>query len=153
MAIKATIGHVHLTVSNLQRSLSFYRDLLGFDVVSWYRDDAVFLSSGGYHHHIGLNTWAGKNAPRAPAGHTGLYHYAILFQSKKELAKVVKKLVAANYLMQGISDHGVSRSVYLQDPDGIGIELYYDLPKKDWPRKNGKLSIYTKPISLDKLLG
>jgi len=147
------IGHVHLTVGDLDRALKFYRDLLGFEITSWYGDSAVFLSAGGYHHHIGLNTWAGEGASPPPAGHTGLYHFAILFPSRKELAKVVKRLMDKKYPLEGASDHGVSEAVYLRDPDGNGVELYCDRLKEEWPRdKDGKLMMVTKSLNIQSLL-
>lgn len=147
------IGHVHLTVSDLERSLKFYRDLLGFEVTQWYGKSAVFLSAGGYHHHIGLNTWAGKGAAPPPHGHTGLYHFAILYPNRKELAKAVQRLMDSHYPLQGASDHGVSESIYLSDPDGIGVELYADRAKEAWPRdKEGDLEMKTLPLDLEDLL-
>src|SRR5882672_3890832 len=127
------IGHVHLTVADLERSLAFYRDLLGFEVTARYGDSAVFLSAGGYHHHIGLNTWAGKGVTPPPKGHSGLFHHAILYPSRKELAIVLKRLLDAKYPITGASDHGVSEAIYLDDPDQNGVELYWDRPKEDWP--------------------
>lgn len=147
------IGHIHLTVSDLKKSLTFYRDLLGFEVTTWYGDSAVFLSAGGYHHHIGLNTWAGKNATPPPPGHTGMYHFAILLPDRKELAKIFKKLWEVNYPIEGASDHGVSESIYLKDPDGNGVEIYSDKPKTEWPRnENGKLIMFTEALNLPDLL-
>lgn len=147
------IGHVHLTVADLDRSLAFYRDLLGFEVTQRYGDSAVFLSAGGYHHHIGLNTWAGKGAEPPPRGHSGLYHFAILYPSRKELANVLKRLAQTDYPITGASDHGVSEAIYLEDPDGIGVELYVDRPKKDWPVDNdGKLEMVTGRLDLEDLL-
>jgi len=147
------IGHVHLTVSDIDKSLKFYRDLLGFEVTQWYGSNAVFLSAGGYHHHIGLNTWAGKNAAPAPPGHTGLYHFAILYPSRKELARIVKRLFEVNYKLEGASDHGVSESIYLTDPDGNGVELYHDRPLEQWPiTKEGHLEMVTKQLDLLGLL-
>lgn len=147
------IGHIHLTVSDLEKSLTFYRDLLGFEVTTWYGDSAVFLSAGGYHHHIGLNTWAGKNATPPPPGHTGMYHFAILLPDRKELAKIFKKLWEVNYPIEGASDHGVSESIYLKDPDGNGVEIYSDKPKTEWPRnENGKLIMFTEALNLPDLL-
>ena len=128
------IGHIHLTVADLHRSLAFYRDLLGFTVTMWSGDSAVFLWAGGYHHHIGLNTWAGKGASPPPSGHTGLYHFAILYPNRLELAKVLKRLLDAPYPLQGTSDHGVSEAIYVADPDGNGVELYVDRPQETWPR-------------------
>jgi catechol 2,3-dioxygenase len=128
------IGHIHLTVADLHRSIAFYRDLLGFAVTMWFGDSAVFLSAGGYHHHIGLNTWASRGASPPPPGHTGLYHFAILYPNRHELAKVLKRLLDAHYPLQGTNDHGVSEAIYLADPDGNGVELYVDRPLETWPR-------------------
>lgn len=148
-----TIGHVHLTVSDLDRSLSFYRDILGFEVTAYYGESAVFLSAGGYHHHIGLNTWAGKGATPAPKGHTGMYHFAILLPSRKELAKTLRSLIEANYPIDGASDHGVSEAIYLSDPDGNGVELYTDRPKDEWKVSNdGKVEMITKALDIEGLL-
>ncbi len=150
---EVTVGHVHLTVSDLDRALAFYRDILGFEVTTRIGDSAVFLSAGGYHHHIGLNTWAGKGAKPAPAGHTGLYHVAFLYPSRKELAKVLRKLVDNKYHLDGAADHGVSEAIYLQDPDGNGVELYVDRPRKEWKVKNdGEVEMVTEPLDLNDLL-
>jgi catechol 2,3-dioxygenase len=147
------IGHVHLTVSDLDRSLAFYRDLLGFEITARYGNSAVFLSAGGYHHHIGLNTWAGKGATPPPQGHTGIYHHAILFPTRKELAVILKKLMEANYPITGTADHGVSEAIYLNDPDGIGVELYVDRPRSTWKVKNdGQIEMNTLPLDLENLL-
>ncbi len=147
------IGHVHLKVSDIDRALRFYRDLLGFEITSWYGDSAVFLSAGGYHHHVGLNTWESKGGKTPPAGHTGLYHFAILYPSRRELAKTVKRLLDAKYPLEGASDHGVSEAVYLRDPDENGIELYWDKPREEWPRdKDGKLVMTTKYLDIKKLV-
>jgi catechol 2,3-dioxygenase len=127
-----SIGHIHLTVSDLDRSLGFYRDLLGFQVVSRMNDSAVFLSAGGYHHHIAINTWAGKGATPPPSGHTGLFHYAILFPNRVELARTVKRLLDAQYPLEGMADHEVSEAIYLRNPDENGIELYVDRPRETW---------------------
>jgi catechol 2,3-dioxygenase len=136
------IGHIHLTVADLERSLAFYRDLLGFEVTMRRGDSAVFLSAGGYHHHLGLNTWAGKGATPPPPGHTGLYHFAILYPNRQELAKALKRLQEAHYPLQGTADHGVSEAIYLADPDGNGVELYVDRPSESWPRDDaGKLNM------------
>ena len=147
------IGHVHLKVSDLERSLKFYRDLLGFEVTQGYGDSAVFISAGGYHHHIGLNTWHSKGAGPAPVNAVGLYHTAIVYPTKKDLADIVKRLEAANYPLTGASDHGVSLAIYLNDPDGNGVELYWDRPKEEWPLKDGKLEMMTAAIDWDDLLG
>jgi catechol 2,3-dioxygenase len=147
------IGHIHLTVADLERSLAFYRDLLGFEVTMWYADSAVFLSAGGYHHHIGLNTWAGKGASPPPPGHTGLYHFAILYPNRKELARALKRLMEAHYPLQGTSDHGVSEAIYLADPDGNGVELYADRPPAAWPRTaQDQLKMGRRALDLDDLL-
>lgn len=147
------IGHVHLTVSDLERALGFYRDALGFEVTSRYGRDAVFLSAGGYHHHIGLNTWAGRGAPRPAPGSTGLYHFAILYPDRPALAAAVRRLLEHGVALEGASDHGVSEAVYLRDPDGNGVELYRDRPEPEWPRTpDGALAMQTKPLSLEHLL-
>jgi catechol 2,3-dioxygenase len=148
------IGHAHLTVGDLERSLKFYRDLLGFEVTTRIGDHAVFLSAGGYHHHIALNTWAGKGAKPAPAGHTGLYHFAILYPTRKELALAVKKLHDANYPLEGAADHGVSEAIYLRDPDNNGVELYVDRPREQWKKDHkGEILMVTEPLDLDSLMG
>ena len=147
------IGHVHLTVADLDRALSFYRDVLGFEVTARYGRDAVFLSAGGYHHHIGLNTWAGRGAPRPARGTTGLYHFAILYPDRAALARAVKGVVDAGVPLEGASDHGVSEAVYLRDPDGNGIELYRDRPPEQWPRDTaGGLMMTTNALDLEALL-
>jgi catechol 2,3-dioxygenase len=146
------IGHVHLTVSSLERALRFYRDALGFEVTQRYGSDAVFLSAGGYHHHIGLNTWAGEGASPPPRGRTGLYHLAILYPNRLELARAFKRLFDHGVPIEGASDHGVSEAIYLRDPDGNGVELYCDRPREDWPRVNGRLRMTTAPLDLDRLL-
>ena len=147
------IGHIHLTVSDLNRSLNFYSEMLGFEITQFYGNSAVFLSAGGYHHHIGLNTWAGENATPPPRGHTGLYHFAIHYPSRKELARIVKRLYELNFPIEGASDHGVSESVYLSDPDGNGVELYCDRDEDLWPRdQDGNLKMVTKHLDLLNLL-
>jgi catechol 2,3-dioxygenase len=147
------IGHIHLTVSDLERSLAFYRDLLGFEVTAYYGDSAVFLSAGGYHHHIALNKWAGKGATPPPRGHTGIFHHAILYPTRKELAAVVKRLMDADYPLTGAADHGVSEAIYLNDPDMIGVELYADRPRETWKVDNdGKVEMVTDPLDLADLL-
>ncbi len=147
------IGHIHLTVSDLDRSVKFYRDLLGFEITTTFGNSAVFLSAGGYHHHIALNTWQGKGATPPPPGHTGMYHFAILFPSRLELAKIVKRLYEINYPIEGASDHGVSESIYLTDPDGNGVELYSDRPLDQWPiDEDGHLQMTTKHLDILNLL-
>lgn len=147
------IGHVHLTVSDLDNSLKFYKDLLGFDIVTTYGDSAVFLSAGGYHHHIALNTWSGRGATPPPRGHTGLYHFAILYPTRKELALILNKIIEFGYPISGTADHGVSEAIYLNDPDGNGVELYVDRPKKEWKVKNdGELEMVTEELYIDNLL-
>lgn len=150
---KARIGHVHLTVSDLDRALAFYRDVLGFQVTTTYGRDAVFLSAGGYHHHIGLNTWAGRGAPRPESGTTGLYHFAILYPDRAALAAAVRRVLERGVSLEGASDHGASEAVYLRDPDGNGVELYRDRPEAEWPRDaDGGLVMHTRPLDLDALL-
>ena len=147
------IGHVHLTVADLDRALAFYRDVLGFEVTTRYGRNAVFLSAGGYHHHIGLNTWAGRNAPRPAPGTTGLYHFAILYPDRPALAGAVRLVLAAGVPLEGAADHGVSEAIYLRDPDGNGVELYRDRPEREWPRgADGKLIMHTQPLDIDSLL-
>ncbi len=146
------IGHVHLKVANIERALKFYRDLLGFEVTQHYGDSAVFLSAGGYHHHIGLNTWYSKDAQPAPVSAAGLFHTAILFATRRELAFAVKKIVDENYPLTGASDHGVSQAIYLSDPDNNGVELYWDRPKNEWPLdEKGNLQMITEFLDLDDL--
>ncbi len=150
---RTRIGHVHLTVSNLDRSLAFYRDILGFEVTAHYGSEAVFLSAGGYHHHIGLNTWAGRGAPRPPQGTTGLYHFAILLPDREALAATVRRVLEHGVELEGASDHGVSEAIYLRDPDGNGVELYRDRPEDEWPRgKDGGIQMHTRPLDLAGLL-
>ncbi len=147
------IGHIHLKVSDLERSLKFYRDLLGFEVQQYYGDQAAFVSAGGYHHHIGLNTWHSKNAGPAPVRAAGLFHTAILYPERKDLAIILKRLVDASYPLTGASDHGVSEAIYLDDPDGNGVELYWDRPEKQWPRNlQGSIEMVTEPLDLKALL-
>jgi catechol 2,3-dioxygenase len=150
---QARIGHVHLTVSNLERALAFYRDVLGFEVTTTYGRDAVFLSAGGYHHHIGLNTWAGRGAPHPAPGTTGLYHFAILYPDRAALAAAVRRVLEHGVAIEGASDHGVSEAVYLRDPDGNGVELYRDRPESEWPRgDDGRIAMQTRPLDLPALL-
>ncbi|HEY6809470.1 MAG TPA: VOC family protein [Gemmatimonadales bacterium] len=150
---RTRIGHVHLTVANLERALAFYRDVLGFAVTTRYGRDAVFLSAGGYHHHIGLNTWAGEGAPAPAPGSTGLYHVAILLPDRRALATVVRRVIDGGIPLEGAADHGVSEAVYLRDPDGNGVELYRDRPEREWPRgPDGTLVMVTRPLDLQALL-
>lgn len=150
---RTRIGHVHLTVADLDRALTFYRDLMGFQVTARFGKNAVFLSSGTYHHHIGLNTWAGEDAKPAPEGHTGLYHYAILYPSREDLARAFKRIWEANYPIEGASDHGVTESVYVKDPDGNMLELYRDKLVEQWPKdEDGNLIMVTKPLDVPDLL-
>ena len=151
---KATrIGHVHLKVADLQRSLDFYCGLLGFELTTKYGSDAAFISAGGYHHHIGLNVWFSKNGPPPPKNSTGLFHTAILYPSRKDLASIFKRLLEANYPLTGASDHGVSEALYLNDPDSNGVELYWDRPQEEWPKKeDGSLTMFTQPLDLENLL-
>lgn len=147
------IGHVHLKVADLERSLEFYRDLLGFEMQQLFGDSAAFISAGGYHHHIGLNTWHSKNAGPAPVKAAGLYHTAILYPTRKDLAIVLKRLIDAKYPLTGASDHGVSEAIYLNDPDKNGVELYWDKPKEEWPKDgNGNLQMLTAALDLEDLL-
>src|SRR6185436_14886981 len=146
------IGHVHLKVADLERALTLYRDLLGFEVQQYYGDSAVFISAGGYHHHIGLNTWYSKNAPPAPVRSAGLFHTAILYPTRKDLAVAYKRLLDAEYPLTGVADHGVSEALYLNDPDQNGVELYWDRPQEQWPRdENGNLVMFTEPLDVQDL--
>ena len=150
---QTTIGHVHLKVSNLERALAFYRDILGFEVTNQIGDEAAFLSAGGYHHHIGLNTWMSKGAGPAPSRSAGLFHLALLYPTRKDLAQIAKRLLDHGRSFDGASDHGVSEAIYLRDPDQNGVELYVDRAPKDWPRnKDGGLELPTKPLDLEALL-
>lgn len=147
------IGHVHLKVANIDRALSFYHELLGFQIMEWYGDSAVFISAGGYHHHIGLNTWYSKDAQPAPRNSAGLFHTAILYPTRKDLAIALKRLYDANYPLTGAADHGVSEALYLDDPDGNGVELYWDKPRQEWPfDADGNLKMFTEHLDLKDLL-
>jgi catechol 2,3-dioxygenase len=147
------IGHVHLKVSDLQRSLDFYCGLLGFEKMVSYGDQAAFISAGGYHHHIGLNTWQSKGAPPAPEYAPGLFHTAILYPERKDLAAILQRLVDARYPITGASDHGVSEAIYLDDPDKNGVELYWDRPREEWPKDaNGNLTMFTHRLDIEGLL-
>jgi catechol 2,3-dioxygenase len=147
------IGHVHLKVSDIERSLAFYHELLGFEITQRYGSQAVFISAGGYHHHIGLNTWHSKGAGPAPINAAGLYHTAILYPTRQDLAVMLKRLIDAKYPLTGASDHGVSEAIYLDDPDGNGVELYWDKPKEQWPiDANGNLVMISDRLDLEGLL-
>ncbi len=147
------IGHVHLKVADLNQALEFYRDLLGFEVTMMYGSQAAFISAGGYHHHIGLNTWHSKGSPPASKDGVGLYHTAILYPTRKDLAIIYDRLRRAYYPLTGASDHGVSEALYLDDPDGNGVELYWDRPKELWPHQpEGSIEMFTKSLDLDNLL-
>jgi len=147
------IGHVHLKVSDLKRSLDFYCDLLGFELTMMYGSKAAFISAGGYHHHIGLNTWYSQGLPPTPTKSVGLFHTAILYPTRADLAKIYDRLLKASYPLTGASDHGVSEALYLNDPDGNGVELYWDRPKDQWPKKpDGSLDMFTKALDLEGLI-
>lgn len=146
------IGHVHLKVADLERALEFYVGVLGFELQQRYGPQAAFVSAGGYHHHIGLNTWESEGGVPPPFGHTGLYHVAILYPSRASLANALRRLEAANWPLDGASDHGVSEALYLRDPDGNGIELYRDRPEAEWPRTAaGSLAMISRRLDLDAL--
>lgn len=147
------IGHVHLKVADLQRSLDFYHGLLGFEITMMYGPDAAFVSAGGYHHHIGLNTWHSKNAAPAAKSAVGLYHTAIVYPTRKDLAAILRQLLESDYPLTGASDHGVSEALYLNDPDGNGVELYWDRPREQWPKnEDGAIDMYTRRLDLENLL-
>jgi len=147
------MGHVHLRVANLDRALAFYHGVLGFDITLRMGDSAAFLSAGGYHHHIGLNTWESLGGQPPPPGTTGLYHLAVLYPTRASLADALRRLLAANISLDGAADHGVSEALYLHDPDLNGVELYWDRPESEWPRDpTGNLTMYTRPLDLKSLL-
>jgi catechol 2,3-dioxygenase len=150
---RVDIGHVHLKVSDLERALAFYCGVLGFELTARYGPDAAFLSAGGYHHHIGLNTWESRGGSRPPPGTTGLYHVAIRYPDRRALADALLRLKKAGIPLLGAADHGVSEALYLEDPDGNGLELYCDRPRRQWPRgPDGNLVMYTRPLDLNSLL-
>ncbi len=147
------IGHVHLKVADLKRALAFYCDLLGFEITTMYGEDAAFISAGGYHHHIGLNTWYSKDGEPASLHSAGLFHTAILYNERKELAVIYKRISEASYPFTGFADHGVSEALYLDDPDGNGVELYWDNPRESWPQKpDGTLEMYSRTLDIEDLL-
>lgn len=149
------IGHVHLKVADVDRALEFYCGVLGFELMLRYGPDAAFISAGGYHHHIGLNSWESKGGPPPARGTTGLYHTAILYPTRASLADALQRLIEAGIRLTGASDHGVSEALYLDDPDGNGVELYWDRPKEEWPepQRGEKVHMYTHPLDLEGLLG
>jgi len=150
----AAIGHVHLKVADLERALSFYRGVLGFQLTQRMGDSAAFVSAGGYHHHVGLNTWESLDGPPPAPGTTGLYHLAIRYPTRAALAAALRRVVAAGIELDGASDHGVSEALYLRDPDNNGVELYWDRPRELWPRTpDGQLAMFTRRLDLDELLG
>ena len=150
---RASIGHVHLKVADLERSVRFYTEVLGFEVTARMGKSAAFLSAGGYHHHIGLNIWESAGGSPPPRESTGLYHFAILMPDRRELACALARLIERKWEIEGASDHGVSESIYLRDPDGNGIEIYADRPRDQWPREpGGELIMYTKPLDVESLL-
>ncbi|MGB7768811.1 MAG: VOC family protein [Verrucomicrobiia bacterium] len=150
---RVRIGHVHLKVADLERALKFYRDVLGFELTQHFGRQAAFLSAGGYHHHIGLNIWESAGGPPPPPGTTGLYHLAIVYPTRASLADALRRVRAAGIELDGASDHGVSEALYLRDPDGNGVELYWDRPKEQWPRSpDGGVAMFTHPLDLDALL-
>jgi len=151
---KACIGHVHLKVGDLERAIGFYHGVLGFELTQRYGEQAAFLSAGGYHHHIALNTWQSFGGQPPPAGTTGLYHLAILYPTRAALANSLCRVLRAGIPLDGASDHGVSEALYLSDPDGNGVELYWDRPSDVWPRTpDGRLAMFTRPLDLKDLLG
>lgn len=150
---KTRIGHVHLKVSNLDKALEFYQGILGFEIKQQIGDQAAFLAAGDYHHHIGLNTWNSKDHPPADKHGVGLFHSAFLYAERIDLARILARLIELNYPLTGTADHGVSEAIYLNDPDGNGVELYWDKPKEQWPvGKSGKLDMYTRPLDINNLL-
>jgi catechol 2,3-dioxygenase len=150
---QTSIGHVHLKVADLDRAIAFYNGVLGFEVQLRFGDSAAFLSAGGYHHHIGLNTWESQGGQPPAPGTTGLYHVAILYPTRAALADALRRLIAAKVPLEGVSDHGVSEALYLRDPDGNGVELYWDRPKSDWPKDaDGNLTMFTRGLDLRGLL-
>jgi len=147
------IGHVHLKVADLERALNFYHGVLGFELMQRFGSQAAFISAGGYHHHIGLNTWESKGGKPPAPGTTGLYHTAILYPTRAALADALRRVLAAGVQIDGAADHGVSEAIYLRDPDQNGVELYHDRPREQWPRTpDGELSMFTRALDLDSLL-
>ena len=150
---RTDVGHVHLKVADLDRAIAFYRDVIGFTLNQRFGAQAAFLGAGGYHHHVGLNTWESAGGDWPPPGTTGLYHLALRFPDRRSLGEAVKRVLAAGIELEGVADHGVSEAVYLRDPDGNGVELYRDRPREEWPRDSkGGLAMYTRPLDLNALL-
>jgi catechol 2,3-dioxygenase len=151
---RVDIGHVHLKVADIDRSLAFYRDILGFDVMQRMGDQAAFISAGGYHHHLGLNTWESRDGSQPPPGTTGLYHIAIRYPDRAQLGNALRRLADARWPIDGATDHGVSEAIYLRDPDGNGIEIYRDRPQEEWPRAGDGdgVAMFNAPLDLDALL-
>jgi catechol 2,3-dioxygenase len=153
IAAGVRIGHVHLKVADLDRALAFYCGVLGFNLMQRYGTQAAFVSAGGYHHHIGLNTWESRGGSPPPPGTTGLFHMAILYPTRRDLADALRRLIEAGVALDGASDHGVSEALYLRDPDGNGLELYWDYPESEWPRtSDGELAMHTRALDLQSLL-
>lgn len=147
------VGHVHLKVADLERAMDFYCGVLGFELMQRMGPDAAFVSAGGYHHHVGLNTWESRGGSAPPAGTTGLYHVAFLYPTRRELARALRRVHDAGIRLDGAADHGVSEALYLRDPDGNGVELYWDRPQSEWPRRaDGSLAMYTRPLDLGDLI-
>jgi catechol 2,3-dioxygenase len=147
------IGHVHLKVADVERSLAFYRDVLGFELTQRFGAGAAFLSAGGYHHHVGINVWESRGGAWPPPGTTGLYHFAILYPTRAALADALRRVLDAGIPLEGAADHGVSEAIYLRDPDGNGVELYHDRPREEWPRDAaGNLAMVTEPLDVEDLL-
>jgi catechol 2,3-dioxygenase len=151
---RVDIGHVHLKVADIERSLGFYRDILGFEEMQRFGDSAAFVSAGGYHHHLGLNTWQSRGGSPPPPGTTGLFHVAIRYPDRAQLADALRRVLEAGIPLEGATDHGVSEAIYLRDPDGNGIELYRDRPQEEWPRpsRGNGVAMYNAPLDLDALL-
>ena len=151
---QTTIGHVHLKVANIERAVKFYTEVLGFELQQRLGDSAAFLSAGGYHHHLGLNTWESRNGPQPARGTTGLYHFAILLPNRLELARTLKRVIDAGWPIDGASDHGVSEAIYFADPDGNGIEIYRDRPRAEWPlTSDGDIAMVNAALDFDGLMG
>ncbi|MEZ5064027.1 MAG: VOC family protein [bacterium] len=150
---RVRVGHIHLKVADLERAIAFYRDVLGFELTQRFGAGAAFLSAGGYHHHVGLNTWESAGGAPPPPGRTGMYHVAFLYPTRPALGRALRRLLDAGIPLDGAADHGVSLALYLRDPDDNGVELYWDRPDSEWPRDiHGGLAMYTRPLDLEALL-